>query len=66
MGELGLLGVTLPETYGCVAASYVAYGLVAREGRECQDAGDLLMQGSDTVAAGVFPHARMPYHVTTS
>lgn len=31
MGELGLLGVTLPEDYGCAAASYVAYGLVARE-----------------------------------
>lgn len=31
MGELGLLGLTLPETYGCANASYVAYGLVARE-----------------------------------
>ena len=31
MGELGLLGRTLPEDYGCAAASYVAYGLVARE-----------------------------------
>jgi glutaryl-CoA dehydrogenase len=31
MGELGLLGVTLPEEYGGVGASYVAYGLVARE-----------------------------------
>ncbi len=31
MGALGLLGVTLPEDYGCAAASYVAYGLVARE-----------------------------------
>jgi glutaryl-CoA dehydrogenase len=31
MGALGLLGVTLPEEYGCAAASYVAYGLVARE-----------------------------------
>ena len=31
MGELGLLGVTVPEAYGGVAASYVAYGLVARE-----------------------------------
>ncbi|GGD23191.1 acyl-CoA dehydrogenase [Aureimonas glaciei] len=30
MGELGLLGVTLPEEYGCAAASYVSYGLVAR------------------------------------
>lgn len=31
MGELGLLGLTLPEEYGCAAASYVSYGLVARE-----------------------------------
>jgi glutaryl-CoA dehydrogenase len=31
MGELGLLGVTLPEDYGCAGASYVSYGLVARE-----------------------------------
>jgi len=31
MGELGLLGVTIPEKYGCAGASYVAYGLVARE-----------------------------------
>jgi alkylation response protein AidB-like acyl-CoA dehydrogenase len=31
MGELGLLGVTLPEEYGGSGASYVAYGLVARE-----------------------------------
>jgi glutaryl-CoA dehydrogenase len=31
MGEQGLLGVTLPEEYGCANASYVAYGLVARE-----------------------------------
>ena len=31
MGETGLLGVTLPEEYGGVGASYVSYGLVARE-----------------------------------
>jgi glutaryl-CoA dehydrogenase len=31
MGELGLIGLTLPEQYGCANASYVAYGLVARE-----------------------------------
>ncbi|OOG62127.1 Acyl-CoA dehydrogenase [Ensifer sp. M14] len=31
MGELGLLGATVSETYGGVGASYVAYGLVARE-----------------------------------
>lgn len=31
MGELGLLGVTVPEEYGGVGASYVSYGLIARE-----------------------------------
>ena len=31
MGELGLLGPTIPEEYGGVGVSYVAYGLVARE-----------------------------------
>ena len=31
MGELGLLGITIPEKYGCAGASYVSYGLVARE-----------------------------------
>lgn len=31
MGQAGLLGVTLPEQYGGAGASYVAYGLVARE-----------------------------------
>jgi glutaryl-CoA dehydrogenase len=31
MGALGLLGVTLPEKYGCAGANYVSYGLVARE-----------------------------------
>jgi glutaryl-CoA dehydrogenase len=31
MGQAGLLGVTIPEIYGGSDASYVAYGLVARE-----------------------------------
>ena len=31
MGALGLLGPTVPETYGGSGASYVAYGLIARE-----------------------------------
>ncbi|GAB5376259.1 MAG: acyl-CoA dehydrogenase [Acuticoccus sp.] len=31
MGELGLLGITVPEEYGGVGAGYVSYGLVARE-----------------------------------
>jgi len=31
MGEMGLLGVTIPEEYGGLGGSYVAYGLVARE-----------------------------------
>lgn len=31
LGELGLLGCTLPEKYGCAGVSNVAYGLIARE-----------------------------------
>lgn len=31
MGSAGLLGITVPEEYGGVGSSYVAYGLVARE-----------------------------------
>ena len=31
LGELGLLGVTIPDTYGGAGGNYVSYGLVARE-----------------------------------
>ncbi len=31
MGELGFLGPTLPEDYGCSGVNYVCYGLIARE-----------------------------------
>lgn len=31
MGSLGLLGATIPEEYGGLGASYVSYGLIARE-----------------------------------
>ncbi|GGZ38338.1 acyl-CoA dehydrogenase [Asticcacaulis endophyticus] len=31
MGQRGLLGATLPEEFGGAGASYVAYGLIARE-----------------------------------
>jgi len=31
MGELGLLGLTIPEQYGGANLNYVSYGLVARE-----------------------------------
>jgi glutaryl-CoA dehydrogenase len=31
MGQMGLLGTTIPEEYGGLSAGYVAYGLVARE-----------------------------------
>ncbi len=30
-GEMGMLGATLPEKYGCSNVSYVSYGLMARE-----------------------------------
>ncbi|WP_418889512.1 acyl-CoA dehydrogenase [Paraglaciecola polaris] len=31
MGELGLLGCTLPQQYGCAEVNHVSYGLLARE-----------------------------------
>ena len=31
MGDMGLLGVTVPEQYGGLGGGYVSYGLVARE-----------------------------------
>ncbi len=31
MGELGLLGATIPEQYGGAGMNYVCYGLIARE-----------------------------------
>ncbi len=31
MGEMGLLGITVPEAYGGLGSSYTSYGLVARE-----------------------------------
>lgn len=30
-GEMGLLGITIPESYGGIGANYVSYGLAARE-----------------------------------
>ena len=35
MGEIGLLGITVPEEYGGVGAGYVSYGLVSREVERC-------------------------------
>jgi len=31
LGELGMLGATLPEAYGCAGVNHVCYGLMARE-----------------------------------
>jgi glutaryl-CoA dehydrogenase len=31
MGDMGLLGSTLPEEYGCAGVNHVSYGLAARE-----------------------------------
>jgi len=31
MGELGMLGATIPESLGGIGANYVSYGLIARE-----------------------------------
>ena len=44
LGHLGLPGPTLPEKYGCANASYIVYGLVAREAERVQ----LLLPLGDT------------------
>ena len=31
MGEMGIIGATLPEEYGCPGSSYVVYGLIQQE-----------------------------------
>ena len=31
MGEMGLIGATLPEEYGCPGSNYVVYGLIQQE-----------------------------------
>ena len=49
MGEAGLLGATVPEEYGGAGASYVAYGLIAREieRKEVSDERGRARAGSD-------------------
>ena len=54
MGELGLLGATIPEAYGGAALNYVCYGLIARE-VERVDSGYRSM-----IAVGVFLGAPTP------
>ena len=34
-GELGMLGLNLPEKYGCAGMSHIAYGLVCQELERC-------------------------------
>lgn len=44
MGELGLLGATIPESYGGAGLNYVSYALIARE-VEAVDSGYRSMMG---------------------
>ena len=37
-GALGLMGMTIPEKYGCAGSSYVVYGLVGREAERVDSA----------------------------
>ena len=39
MGEMGLLGSTIPEHYGGIGANYISYGLIAREIERIDSAG---------------------------
>ena len=47
MGELGLLGATIPTEYGGSGLNYVCYGLIAREVEDCnvQPQAGLLFHG---------------------
>ena len=64
MGDLGLLGITIPEEYGGVGAGYVAYGLVARE-VERVDSGYRSMMSVQSSLVGLSTTAR-PWTCTVS
>ena len=60
MGELGLLGPTIPEEYGGAGLGYVAYGLITRE-IERVDSGyrsSMSVQSSSTLHGTQTPHDR--------
>ncbi|KWT64837.1 Glutaryl-CoA dehydrogenase [Variovorax sp. WDL1] len=54
MGELGLLGSTIPEQYGGAGLNYTCYGLVARE-VERVDSGYRSMMRSGPVCLNSIP-----------
>ena len=63
MGELGLLGITLPEEFGCANGSYVSYGLVARE-IERVDSGyrSMMSVQSSLVMYPIFAYGDQTHH----
>ena len=50
MGELGLLGATIPEQYGGAGLNYVCYGLVAREVERVDSGYRSMMSGQSSPA----------------
>ena len=56
-GELGMLGATLPEEYGCAGLNQVCYGLAARE-VERVDSG---MRSSMSVQSSLVMHPIFAY-----
>ncbi len=57
MGELGLLGPTIPEAYGGAGLNYVSYGLIARE-VERVDSGYRSMMSVQSSLVGVRQRVR--------
>ena len=66
MGELGLLGPTIPEAYGGAGLNYVCYGLIARE-VERVDSGyrSMMSVQSSLVMVPIFEFGRTHAHART-
>src|SRR5258708_1887308 len=52
MGELGLLGPTIPEQYGGPGLNYVSYGLIAREVERVDSGCRSRMSGQSSLVMG--------------
>ena len=57
LGEMGMLGVTIPEYYdGCAGLGYVAYGLIAAEVERVDSSYRSAMSEYSSVYLVVFYH----------
>ena len=64
MGELGLLGATIPDSYGGAGLNYVCYGLIARE-VERVDSGyrSMMSVQSSLVMVPIFEFGNVTVHI---